>query len=34
MVLLENCYLPGDLNVRAGEFIDYYHTERYHKSLN
>jgi putative transposase len=32
-VLLENCYLPGDLKVRLGEFIDYYNTERYHESL-
>ncbi len=33
-VLLENYYLPGDLQARIGEFIDYYNTERYHESLN
>jgi transposase InsO family protein len=33
-VMLENYYLPGDLQVRVGEFVDYYNTERYHESLN
>ena len=33
-VLLENYYLPRDLNTRIGEFIDYYNTRRYHESLN
>lgn len=33
-VLLENYYLPGDLNARISEFVDYYNTERYHESLN
>ena len=33
-VLLENYYLPGDLKVRLGEFIEYYNTQRYHESLN
>ncbi len=33
-VLLENYYLPGDLKARIGEFVDYYNTRRYHRSLN
>ena len=33
-VLLENYYLPGDLEARLGEFINYYNTQRYHESLN
>ena len=31
-VLLENYYLPGDLQARIGEFIDYYNTEQYHSA--
>ena len=33
-ILLENYYLPGDLEQRIGEFVDYYNHERYHESLN
>ncbi len=33
-ILLENYYLPGDLEQRIGEFVDYYNHERYHDSLN
>lgn len=33
-VLLENYYLPGDLERQIGAFVDYYNKERYHKSLN
>jgi transposase InsO family protein len=33
-ILLENYYLPGDLERRIGEFVDYYNHKRYHESLN
>ena len=33
-ILLENYYLPGQLEARLGEFVDYYNTRRYHESLN
>ncbi|SCA56977.1 transposase [Candidatus Terasakiella magnetica] len=33
-ILLENYYLPGDLELQIGKFIDYYNHERYHESLN
>ena len=33
-VLLENYYLPGDLEHQIGAFVDYYNNERYHESLN
>ena len=33
-ILLENYYLPGDLEQRIGEFVDYYNHGRYHESLN
>lgn len=32
-ILLENYYLPGDLELSIGEFVDYYNHERYHESL-
>ena len=32
-VLLENYYLPGDLERRIGAFVDHYHNQRYHESL-
>ncbi|NRB20922.1 MAG: transposase [Rhodobacteraceae bacterium] len=32
-VLLENYYLPGDLERQIGAFVDYYNNERYHESL-
>ena len=33
-VLLENYYLPGDLQRQIGAFVDYYNNQRYHESLN
>jgi putative transposase len=33
-VLLENYYLPGQLEARLADFVDYYNTRRYHESLN
>ena len=33
-VLLENDYLPGAPEIRIEAFVDYYHHERYHESLN
>ena len=33
-ILLENYYLPGDLEKRLAEFVDYYNQRRYHESLN
>ena len=33
-VLLENYYLPGDLERQISVFVDYYNNERYHESLN
>jgi len=33
-VLLENYYLPGDLERRIETFVEYYNNERYHESLN
>ncbi|WP_353628670.1 IS3 family transposase (plasmid) [Sulfitobacter sp. TCYB15] len=33
-VLLENYYLPGDLEQQIGAFVDYYNNQRYHASLN
>ena len=33
-VLLENYYLPGDLEHQIGAFVDYCNNERYHESLN
>jgi putative transposase len=32
-VLLENYFLPGDLERRIGAFVDYYNHHRYHESL-
>jgi transposase InsO family protein len=32
-VLLENDYLPGDLERAVAEFIDHYNHRRYHESL-
>ncbi len=32
-VLLENYYMPGDLENQIAEFIDYYNHQRYHESL-
>jgi len=33
-ILLENYYLPGQLEARLAEFVDYYNNGRYHESLN
>lgn len=33
-VLLENYYLPGDLERQIGAFVEYYNNARYHESLN
>jgi len=33
-VLLENYYLPGDLESQIDAFVDYYNNQRYHESLN
>ena len=32
-VLLENYYLPGDLENQIGAFVDHYNNRRYHESL-
>jgi hypothetical protein len=33
-VLLENYFLPGDLERQIGTFVDHYNNHRYHESLN
>ena len=33
-ILLENYYLPGELEERLQQFVSYYNHERYHESLN
>ena len=33
-VLLENYYLPGDLEARVAAFVDHYNHRRYHESLD
>ena len=33
-ILLENYYLPGQLEQRLAKFVDYYNLRRYHESLN
>ena len=33
-ILLENYYLPGQLEARLAEFVNYYNSRRYHESLN
>jgi putative transposase len=33
-ILLENYYLPGDLETQIAAFIDHYNHQRYHESLN
>ena len=32
-ILLENYYLPGDLEMQIGAFVDHYNNHRYHESL-
>ena len=33
-VLLENYYLPGDLERQISAFVEYYNNQRYHESLH
>ena len=33
-VLLENYFLPGDLEAQIGAFVEHYNHQRYHESLN
>ena len=33
-ILLENYFLPGDLEARIGAFIEHYNHQRYHESLD
>jgi putative transposase len=33
-ILLENYYLPGELQERLQQFVHYYNHERYHESLD
>ena len=33
-ILLENYYLPGDLENQIDDFVDNYNNERFHESLN
>ena len=33
-ILLENYYLPGDLEARIDTFVDHYNHRRYHESLD
>ena len=33
-ILLENYYLPGELELNIGEFVTYYNNGRYHESLD
>ena len=33
-ILLENYYLPGELESAIRRFVEYYNHERYHESLN
>lgn len=33
-VLLENYFLPGDLERQIDAFVDHYNNHRYHESLN
>ena len=33
-ILLENYYLPGDLEHQIETFVEYYNNQRYHESLN
>lgn len=32
-ILLENCFLPGDLQLQIEAFVDHYNNARYHESL-
>ena len=33
-ILLENYFLPGDLETQIEAFVDYYNHQRYHESLH
>ena len=33
-ILLENYFLPGDLEAHIEAFVDHYNQQRYHESLN
>ena len=33
-ILLENYYLPGDLEQKIGDFVAYYNHRRYHESIS
>ncbi len=33
-ILLENYYLPGNLEAQIEAFVEHYHHRRYHESLN
>ena len=33
-ILLENYYLPGDLEANIEKFVDHYNHRRYHESLS
>ena len=33
-ILLENYYLPSQLELSIGEFVEYYNNQRYHESLD
>jgi transposase InsO family protein len=33
-ILLENYYLPGDLEAQVARFVDHYNHRRYHESLD
>ena len=32
-ILLENYYLPGDLEAQIGDFVDHYNNQRYHEAI-
>ena len=32
-ILLENCYLPGDLEAQIARFVEHYNHSRYHEGL-
>jgi transposase InsO family protein len=32
-ILLENCFLPGDLEAQIEAFLEHYNNQRYHEAL-